>query len=64
MLAPSPETPFHPAYGFADETRVSILRDAEVCGVVAAAEKHRVHPTSIRRWRRGYSAAAAKPSEA
>ena len=58
MLTLSSETPFHPSYGFADETRWTILRDAEIFGVRAAAEMHGVHPASIRRWRRAYSAAA------
>jgi transposase-like protein len=61
MSALSSETPFHPAYGLADETRVSILRDAEVCGVKAAAEKHRVHPSVVYQWRKRYSAAPAQP---
>ena len=33
-------------------TRLMVLRHAETFGVRAAAERHRYHETTIRRWRK------------
>ena len=45
-------TPYHPHYGLADETRLKILKDAEIYGVKQAAAINNVDATSIYRWRR------------
>lgn len=46
------DTPPHPAYGLADETRMAVLRDAEALGVRSAAEGNRVSKTIIYVWRK------------
>jgi hypothetical protein len=51
--------PFHPAYGFADATRLAILKDADTFGVREAAQLHRVHPSTVRKWRRVQKAMGA-----
>ena len=33
-------------------TRLMVLRHAETFGVRAAAERHRYHETTVRRWRK------------
>lgn len=48
----------HPAYGFAAETRLRILRDADLMGIRAAAEVHSVSLASIYIWRKRYDIAA------
>lgn len=48
--------PPHPAYGLADETRGTILRDAAAIGVKRAARLHRVSDTIIYVWRKRLSA--------
>lgn len=52
MTTTRTDTPFHPAYGFADETRWTILRDAEIFGVRGAAENHGVSRNIIYVWRK------------
>lgn len=42
----------HPHYGFADETRLRILKDADEMGTYVAARLHGVSPTVIYNWRR------------
>ncbi len=41
---------YHPAYGLTDETRWTILRDAEIFGVREAAENHGVSRSTIYKW--------------
>lgn len=50
----------NPAYGLADETRLTILRDAQELGIKAAAELHRVTAASIYVWRKRYAAVQAQ----
>lgn len=52
MTTTSTNTPPHPAYGLADVTRWTILRDAEIFGVKGAAEVHGVSDTAIYNWRK------------
>lgn len=42
----------HPDYGLTDETRRTILRDAEIFGVRGAAENHGVSRSVIYIWRK------------
>lgn len=52
MTVTSTDTHPHPAYGLADETRWTILRDAEIFGVRGAAENHGVSRSIIYIWRK------------
>lgn len=52
MTTTRTDTRPHPAYGFADQTRWTILRDAEIFGVRGAAENHGVSQSIIYIWRK------------
>ena len=41
----------HPKYGLADDTRLKILKDAELYGVLEAARLNNIGKSSIYRWR-------------
>lgn len=44
-------SPYHPAYGLADDTRKKILADAAETSVQEAAKKHNVAQSTVYRWR-------------
>ena len=48
----STDTPPHPDYGLAQETRTAILRDAAQWGVRVAADKNGVSESVIYVWRK------------
>jgi len=52
MAATRTDTPPHPDYGLAQETRTAILRDAAQWGVRAAADEHGVSGSIIYIWRK------------
>ena len=46
------QSPWNEGYGLTDETRMKILKDAEIHGVKAAAEMNRVSNTIVYQWRK------------
>lgn len=44
-------SPYHPAYGLDDSTRLTVLRTAEKLGAAQAAALHNVSVASVYRWR-------------
>jgi len=55
---PTPNTslsPYHPAYGLTDDTRIRALRIAETSGVKAAAKECKVAAGTIYKWRSDYA---------
>ena len=54
-------SPWHEGYGMADETRMKILKDAELYGVKSASEMNRVSDTIIYIWRKRLAHTQADP---
>lgn len=52
-------SPYHPAYGLTDDTRIRALRIAETSGVKAAAKECRVATGTIYKWRSDYATSAS-----
>ena len=48
-------SPYHPAYGLTDDTRIRALRIAETSGVKAAAKECKVAAGTIYKWRNDYA---------
>ncbi len=47
-------SPFAPGWGLTDELRLAALAHADAHGAEATAEKYRIHPSCLSRWRRAY----------
>lgn len=52
-------SPYHPAYGLTDDTRIRALRIAETSGVKAAAKECKVSTGTIYKWRSDYATSAS-----
>ena len=52
-------SPYHPAYGLTDDTRIRALRIAETSGVKAAAKECKVAAGTIYKWRSDYATSAS-----
>jgi transposase-like protein len=55
---------YHPDYGLTDELRIRAIVDAERLGTSEAARLHRLHPTTICRWRRRAAELASSHGDA